>query len=155
MTILTSACSFWLAFLEKLEMAEINQTLHRLFFVIYYFLHCFRQSDFLVLTRNWHLLPFGFIWCSLNHVNRLSVKFSDLGNTVYKSESHVWGDYHQYSWQYHIHKLQKTCHKCLCWKEEDLISFLSEVYALYQRRAVGIIYFCYLFSFVKITENEI
>ena len=89
---------------------------------------------FLVITRRWHLSPFGFIWFSLNHVNRLSVQFFSLLKTVYKFESYVWGVPYQRSWWDHIRVFQKTNRRCLYWKEADLILTLAEHHMLYERR---------------------
>ena len=131
--------AFWLAFLQRPVMWPLKDRDESNFIPSSFcsFLSSTLLPSMLILTyfsvvaaRRWPLSPFGFIWFSLNHVNRLSVQFFNLFKTVYKSESHVWGVYHLRSWQYHIHIFQKICCACLYWKEEDLILTLAGFHML-------------------------
>ena len=65
-------------------------------------------TDFSVVTRRWHLSPYGFIWNSSNRVNRLSVQFSNLLKKCINLSHVCEVYYHQHSWQYYTRIFQKN-----------------------------------------------
>ena len=115
----------------------------------------FILTDFSVVTRRWHFSPFGFIWFSLNHVNRLSVQFFSLLNWQCINLCHMCHVYyHQRSWQYHILTFQKTCRRYLYLERSgpNIDPCNSTFYMSVE--AVKSMYFCCLFSLIKVTEKK-
>ena len=89
----------------------------------------------------------------VNHVNRLSVQFSNLLKTVYKSESDIQGGLSSTSLAISHYDFSKMSQMCVLKRRRSDADARGTPHAI-QRRDCKRLYFCSLFSFGETTENR-